>query len=105
MMSEFVGAYADQSITRGGSRGAVSRATIGTEAESLVSANPRRSTVRIKNTHATNVLYVGFVDDVATTTGYAIAAVGGELELATTAAIYAIASGASTTVQVIEVHV
>ena len=99
-----VDAYPSQSIPLGGSTVTVTRDSVGATAAALVAANPKRSQMFIKNTHATQILYVSAADDVATTDGFAIGA-GETLPLHTTSALYAIASGATTTYAVIEVIV
>lgn len=101
-MTKIVDAYPSQSITLGGKSIATSRASVGAEAELLVAANASRGKVIIRNTHASQVLYIGEDADVATSTGFRVLAEGGVVELETTAAIYAIASGAATTVEVLE---
>jgi len=80
---------------------ATAQASIGTSSALLVAGRTLRRQVVIRNTHASNTLYVGPTSGVTTANGHSIAA-GGSLTLDTDAAIYAIASAVSTTVTVLE---
>jgi hypothetical protein len=107
-MTGFASAYPEVSITRGGDAFTVTRLSLAEPsagvAPLVIAANPKRSYVLIRNTHATQTLYVGPTSAVDSTTGFEVLTNKGEvLRLDTTSAIYGDASGAATTVEVIEV--
>jgi hypothetical protein len=76
--------------------------TVGTSAAKISDAGSREDRVRVRNAHATNVLYVGPDSSVTTTTGYPIPAGASEVfDFSLT--LWAIASGVGTTVGVLEI--
>jgi hypothetical protein len=80
---------------------ATGQATIGTTAASLVAARTLRRRVYVRNTHASNVLYLGASAAVTTANGHAVPA-GTTVEIDTDAAVFAIASAITTTVTYLE---
>lgn len=76
--------------------------SVGTSATLLRAANSGRSSLLLKNTHATNILYLGDTSSVSTGNGFPIGA-GESILVPTKGAVYGIASGASTDVRFFEV--
>jgi hypothetical protein len=79
------------------------QATIGTTAASLVAARTLRRSVTVRNTHATNVLFLGKDSAVTTANGLAVPA-GQAVDLDYDGQVFAIASAVSTTVSFAELH-
>jgi hypothetical protein len=76
--------------------------TVGTTASKIADAGSRGDSVRVRNTHATNTLFVGPDNTVTTGNGYPIPA--GQTETFNfSLTLWAIASGAGTTVGVLGV--
>ena len=74
--------------------------SIGTSAAIIKAANGRRESLVVQNVHASQVLYIGD-GSVTTSNGLRIPA-GESMRLQTKAAVYGIASGASTDVRYFE---
>lgn len=72
--------------------------TVSTSAKEIVASNGMRRRVVVQNNHASNDLYLGDDDSVATTSGLHLVA-GDSVELHSPKAIYGIASAASTDVR------
>jgi len=86
------------------------RASIGTTAQVLLSNNPSRLAWIIINTHATQVVYLSFTNDVSSTKGIRLDSAGGSYSMIwdedfepTGWAIWGIGSGADTTLYAYEV--
>jgi hypothetical protein len=79
------------------------QASIGASAASLVAARTNRRSVVVRNTHASQVLFLGKDSAVTTANGLAVPA-GQATELTYDGQVFAIASGASTTVLFAELH-
>lgn len=76
-------------------------ATIGTTAATILASNTGRTAIVVQNNHASNDLYIGSDDSVATTTGLHLAA-GESIRLHHHGTIFGIASAASTDVRYFE---
>lgn len=76
--------------------------TVGTTAVVVVAASSR-DFVRVKNNHATNILYLGFDANVTTANGYPLAAGQEHLIENYDGPVYGIASAAGTDVRYTEI--
>ena len=100
----FNSAYPDLMIERGADTLSTSQVTIGAASATLLAANPARSSVQIKNTHATQTLHVSGATPATVLNGFSVAPASTEIvELKTGAILYAISNGATTVVELAEV--
>lgn len=98
-----VSAYPDLVIDRGADTLSTSQVTIGAASATLLAANAARSSVLIKNTHATQTLHVSGATPATVLNGFSVEPAGAEVvELKTGAILYAISSGAGTVVELAE---
>jgi len=107
-MTGFASAYPDVTVSRGGDAFTVTRLSLAAPSEGVapvvLAANPKRVYALIRNTHATQTLFIGPTAAVTSSTGAEVLTNKGErVRIDTTAAIYGAVSGAATTVEVIEV--
>ena len=103
-MTNPVGAYPDLVIGRGGDTLSTSQVTVGASSSTLLAANSSRSSVLIKNTHATQTLHVSGATPATALNGFSVAPASAEVvELKTGAILYAISDGAGTVVELAEV--
>lgn len=84
---------------------ASSQASIGAAAASLVTSRINRRHLVIRNTHATQSLFIGPDNTVTTANGFLVPAANGVIELfGYTGAVFAIGSGAATTATILELY-
>jgi len=103
-MANPVSAYPDIHILQGASTLSCSTVDIGATSSLLLAANDTRASVTLKNTHATQTIFIAGANPATSANGFALAPASAQLiTLETTSALYAIASGATTPIEIIEI--